>query len=87
MPVRDEDGNPICGDLVAAMDAGLMPFPHLRKARKRHSMGRQKIWKQWKAEFEAEGKWLGAYGLRNTYSVRAHEAGVLVQLSRKPWAL
>ena len=78
IPLHGPDGAVPQNDLAQALEGGLFPFPPLgeRGAAIAQYLGRLKLWKQWKAEFEERGLWLRPYSFRNTYSERGHLLGI-----------
>ena len=78
IPLNGPDGVVPQNDLAQGIESGLFPFPPLgdRGAAIGQYLGRQKIWQQWKAEFEEQGQWLRPYSFRNTYSERGHLRGI-----------
>ena len=73
-PPHDESGKKYCGDLTAAFEAGLLPFPAMGRgaADINQHLARNPVWRRINEEAKKEGKWLRPYSFRNTYSVRCH---------------
>ena len=72
-PPRDAEGNDYCGDLTAAFEANLLPFPAMGRgaADINQHLARNPVWRQIRDEADKEGKWLRPYSFRNT-TVRCH---------------
>ena len=77
-PPRNEDGTDYCGDLTAAFEANLLPFPPMGRgaADINQHLARNPVWRQIREEAEKEGKQLRPYSFRNSYSVRCHARNV-----------
>ena len=78
MPVLDENGEERNGDLTAAFEAGLLPFPTLKEKGEAISqyLRRLKLWRDWQTTAAANGMDLRPYSFRNSYSVRCHARGI-----------
>jgi hypothetical protein len=78
LPLRDAEGRPCHAELVAAWDAGLLNLPPMKERGEAVSqyLRRQPLWQQWRKEEQGKGKVLRPYALRDSYSLRAHLAGV-----------
>lgn len=76
LPLTDATGALVDWNLAGAMAIGQLPLPPLAdKYAPRTFLMRQPKWCELMAKYDAVGLWVRPYSFRNSYSVRAHNAG------------
>ena len=76
LPLSTSTGEVVEWNLAGAMAIGQLPLPALSdKFAVRTFLERQPFWKELKEKYAGAGEWVRAYSFRNSYALRAHQAG------------
>lgn len=77
LPLRDTKGREIYWNIVEQISSGNFVLPVMNRGAANTYLGRQRGWRKLREQMQAEGKNAVPYSFRHSYSLRAHQLGII----------
>jgi len=79
LPLRNAKGEEIHWNIVQQMLGDSFPLPDMNRGAANTYLARQSGWKKLREDMQAEGKNAVPYSFRHSYSLRAHQLGIIAE--------